>query len=111
MGYWNILSNCLLYIKFLEVMNNIRISIDEINYWFVNIGNNCCYYNRLQNLVFELFFIYIVKSLYFKRRKFVVFCCGKGLFYGRVGCYKLNLLRVLELFWLGYSVISDNIGW
>lgn len=45
MGYWNILSNCLLYMKFLEVMNNIRISIDEIKYWFVNIGNNCCYYN------------------------------------------------------------------
>lgn len=42
MGYWNVLSNCLLYIKFLEVMNNIRIGIDEINYRFVN---KCCYYN------------------------------------------------------------------
>lgn len=111
MGYWNILSNCPLYTKSLEVMNNIRTSIDEIKYWSVNTGNNCCHHNRPQNLVFEPLFIHIVKSLHFKRRKFAALCCGKGPFYRRVGPYKSNSLRALELSWLGYSVTSDNTGW
>lgn len=110
MGYWNILSNCPLYTKSLEVMNNIRTSIDEIKYWSVNTGNNCCHHNRLQNLVFEPLFIHIVKSLHFKRRKFAALCCGKGPFYRRVGRYKSNSLRALELSQLGYSVTSDNTG-